>query len=150
MKKVVIALALCLCLLTGCGEKTETLVCTKVASQNGMDLDFRYEVQYKEKTVQKITNVEKIKSNAPQTLDEYKKLYEATHKAYSKVKYYEASVSVKGDTLTNTTSINYAKIDTDALAKIDSANKKIIKDGKINIDDLKATYEKSGITCKVK
>lgn len=150
MKKVVIALALCVCFLTGCGSKTETLVCTRTASQNGMDLNFRYEVEYKGKTVAKVHTVEKIKSNAPQTLDEYKKLIEATFSTYKKIKYYESNVSIKGDTLTSTTDINYSKIDTDALIKIDSANEKIIKKGKVNVDDLKATYEAMGTTCKVK
>lgn len=150
MKKVVVALALCLCFLTGCGEKVETLVCTRTASQNGMDLDFRYEVQYKGKTVQKVNTVEKIKSNAPQTLDEYKKLVEATYKPYKDIKHYEYNVSVKGDTLTSKTNIDYSKIDTDALIKIDSANGKLIKDGKINVNDLKATYEQMGTTCKTK
>ena len=148
MKKGLIILGICLCLATGCGEKTKKLVCTRKATQNGLDMDVKYEVDYKGKTVQNVKSVEKITSSSNTLLNTYKKTIETTYSPYKDIEHYNYDVKIDGDTLTSTTTINYEKIDTDKMIKGDSANGQLIKNGKVNIDDLKAAYESIGTTCK--
>ena len=67
---------------------------------------------------------------------------------YKDVEHYEYNVDISGNTLTSTTKIDYSKIDTDQLIEIDSANGTLIKDGKINIEDIRSAYESVGATCE--
>ena len=67
---------------------------------------------------------------------------------YKDVKYYDYDIQVKNGVLTSTVDINYAKIDTDKLIEIDSANGTLIKDGKIKLEDLKSAYETIGASCE--
>ena len=62
--------------------------------------------------------------------------------------YYQNNIKIKGKTLTSTTTINYAKIDTDELIRIDEGNGQLIKNGKVNINDLEEAYKQNGFNCK--
>ena len=73
---------------------------------------------------------------------------EDLYSPYKDVEYYEYNVDVTDNKLTSTVDINYAKVDTDKLLEIDSANGQLIKDGKISVDDIKSVYESLGATCK--
>ena len=42
----------------------------------------------------------------------------------------------------------HLKVDTDKLIEVDSDNGGIIKNGKVNIDDLREMYEQNGCNCK--
>lgn len=148
MKKGLIALGICLCLVTGCGEKTKKMVCTRTATQGNMEMDLRYEVDYKGKNVLNVKSVEKVKSSSNTLLETYKTTVESTYSPYKDLEHYNYNVTIDGDTLTSTTTINYEKIDTDKMIKIDSANSQIIKNGKVNIDDIKSIYQSVGATCK--
>ena len=64
------------------------------------------------------------------------------------LEYYQNNIKIKSKTLTSTTTINYAKIDTDELIKIDEGNGQLIKNGKVNINDLEEAYKQNGFNCK--
>ena len=55
---------------------------------------------------------------------------------------------INGNTFTSTVDIDYEKIDTEKLISIDSSNSQLIKNGKIDINDIKNIYESIGATCK--
>lgn len=147
LKKTAILVLMALFFTTGCGS-TKTMVCTRTANQNGMEMDLRYEVEYSKSDVNVVKTTEKIKSSSPTLLETYKETIEAAYEPYKEIEHYNYNVTIEGDTLISTTEINYAEIDTDKLLKVDSANGQLIKDGKINIDDIKAAYETVGATCE--
>ncbi len=147
-----LVLALC---LTGCGsdDKEKLMTCTKEDSiGNGLRGEYKYEVSYKGKYVTVVKSTEKIvaEDSVKSTLPVYKEAVENVYAPYKDVKYYDAKVVVDGNTLTSSVEINYSKIDTDKLIKIDQNNAQLIKDGKIKIDDMQSYYESSVIkaTCK--
>ncbi len=148
LKKIIILVGICLLFATGCTGKTKTMVCTRNANQNGMKVELRYEVEYTKNTVNKVSSTEKIISESKDILETYKKTVEATYSPYKDVEHYNYEVSIDGNTLTSVTEIDYSQIDTDKLMEIDSANGALIKDGKINIDDLRSAYESIGTTCE--
>lgn len=135
-------------LLTGCNSEEKTMTCTRSVNRNSISMDMKYTVKYSGKNVTKIDTVEKVVSDDKSTLDFYKSKLDESYEDYKDIKYYENEISVDGNTLTSTTSIDYSKIDTDKLIQIDSSNKKLIEDGKINIDTIKSYYESLGITCE--
>ena len=135
-------------LLTGCNSKEETMTCSRTVNRNSISMDMKYTVKYSGKNVTKIDTVEKVVSDDKSTLDFYKSKLDQSYEDYKDIQYYENEVSIDGNTLTSTTSIDYSKIDTDKLIEIDSSNKKLIEDGKINIDTIKSYYESLGITCE--
>lgn len=150
LKKLVVLVGFVLLVASGCGSE-KTMTCTRTMDQNGMKADLRYEVNYKGSTVSKVKSTEKITiegDDVTDTLETYKTTVENTYAPYKDVEHYNYNVSVDGNTLTSTVDIDYSKIDTKKMIEIDSANGQLIKDGKINIDDLKSAYSAAGITCE--
>lgn len=146
-KSIILILVLVIC-LTGCSlGGTKTMTCTRTATQGSMKLDVDYKVTYSGKYVKTVESVEKIISSNKTVLDTYKKTVENIYAPYNDLEYYDAEVTVDGDTLISKVVIDYEKIDTDKLVKIDSAIGNILKNGKIRIEDMKAIYEKNGATC---
>lgn len=150
-KKVLICIALIsMCFVTGCGkEEVKEMTCTRTATiTKGVELDLNYKVTYKGDYVQLVESTEKVISDD----EEYLKTYETTvnnlYSPYSDIEYYEYDVKIDGNTLVSTSKINYEKIDTDKMIKIDSANASLIKDGKVKLSDIQAVYEANGATCK--
>ncbi len=150
MKKGILIACLSLVLLTGCGAETEkTMKCSRTLDQNGIKADLQYNVIYKGSDVVKVSSVEKMEvNNEDVDLEAFKKNVENTYAAYSELDHYDVNVTVKDNVLTSKVDIDYSKIDTDKMIKIDSGNGQIIKDGKVNVDDLKKLYESQGITCE--
>jgi len=149
LKKILVLASMVLLLTVGCGNETKTMSCTRTLNQNGMNADLRYEVDYKKDTVTKVKSTEKITIDGDsESLETYKSTVEATYAPYKDVEHYNYNVEVQDNTLTSTVEIDYENIDTDKMLEIDSANGQLIKDGKINLDDLKSAYEAAGITCE--
>lgn len=135
---------------TGCGkEETKVLTCTRTATvTTGVKMDLKYKATYAGKYVKVIETEEKVIAENKNYLTTYKTSVEKIYEPYKDVKHYNYDVSISGDTLTSKTKIDYEKIDTDEMIKIDSANASLIKDGKVKIDDVKSLYESLGATCK--
>lgn len=151
MKKIWILVTLvCSFLLVGCGvqEEEKTMTCTRTVTKSNMNMNFLYEVKYKDEYVMSVKSTEKIISQDTAMLEQYKTLVEQTYSPYKDIEHYKYNVSVEGNTLTSIAEINYEKIDTDKIIKIDSANGQLIKDGKISVDDIEALYNSVGATCE--
>ncbi len=151
MKKKVLLCALigATLLASGCGEKEETMTCTRSATiAEGIKMDLKYKVTYKGDYVTLVESEETVTSSNEDYLDEYKTKVESLYSPYKDVEFYNYDVKVDGDKLTSKTSINYEKIDTKKMIEIDSANSSLIKDGKVKVDDIKSVYAALGTTCE--
>ena len=65
--------------LTGCGNETKTMTCTRSMNQNGLGMDLRYEVEYSKNTVTKVKSIEKVTSSSKDVLENYKEAVEAIY-----------------------------------------------------------------------
>ncbi|MBQ9181101.1 MAG: DUF1307 domain-containing protein [Bacilli bacterium] len=141
---------LCLFLIlfiSGCGNKSGVMECTRTTNQSNLSMDLKYTVSYEGKYVTKVSSVEKVTTEDEFVLDAYKKQLETILSSYKDIKYYDTDIKTDKNTITSTINIDYKKIDTDALIDIDSANATLIKDGKVRVSDLESMYNSLGITC---
>ena len=146
-----VVLGVCsLLLVTGCGNSNnmESMTCTRTMNKNGIKTSLKYNVEYEGDYVSRIKTVETVETDDTDILNTYKDQIESLYSPYKDVEYYEYNIDITDNKLTSTVDINYAKVDTDKLLEIDSANGALIKDGKISVDDIKSVYESLGATCK--
>lgn len=150
MRKIILGVAMCLCLLllTGCGTEQKMMKCSRNLNQNGAVVDLQYEVLYTGKDVDVIKSTEKITSDNQELLETYQKMVEEQFAPYKEIEHYESNVSINDSVLTSMTTIDYGKIDTSKMIEVDSANGQLIKDGKVKLDTLKSLYRQMGITCE--
>ena len=136
-------------LVTGCSSSEEkTMTCTRTMNQSGMKTNLNYKVTYNGDYVNRVQSEESIETSDTTTLNTYKEQIEKIYTPYKDVKYYTYNVTIDGNKLVSTVDINYAKIDTKKLIEIDSANSKLINDGKVKLSSVKSLYEQLGATCK--
>lgn len=149
MKKILVILAL-LVLTTGCtAPETGTMTCTMSSyPAEGITLKSTYEADYKNKIVTYLKTVEQVIVEDESTLDQFEESIKELYQNYDGIDYYNNEITRKDNVLTSTTKINYQKVDTDKLIEADNNNANMIKDGKVNIDDLKELYQNNGCNCK--
>ena len=135
-------------LVTGCSSTKKTMTCTRSMNQNEMKTNLSYKISYKGDYVTRVKSEESIETSDTSTLNTYKEQIEKIYNPYKDVKYYQYDVRIDGNKLISTVDINYEKIDTDKLIKIDSANSQLINDGKVKVSSVKSLYEQLGATCK--
>lgn len=149
MKKIIIFICLSLILLTGCSNEEKTMKCTSTVEESGIKADLQYTVYYNGNNVTKVNSIEKIEAEDDNiNLEDIKETFEQKYSSYTDLDYYNVNVTIEDNMLTSTIDIDYTKVDLDKMIEIDSANSALIKDGKIDIDDLKTMYESVGATCK--
>ena len=138
--------------LTGCDQTTKkekTLKCTMDATlTEGTKTKNVYTVTYAGKYVKLVESVETVVSDSKETLNTFKEAVEEVYSPYKNIKYYDYDITVDGDTLTSKATIDYSKIDTDAMIKVNPAMKTYIKDGKLSVKDVKTIYEQMGAECE--
>ena len=151
MKKILgVGLLVSVFLLTGCGKNTvKTMVCDSTAKQGNIDMVLHYEVTYSGDYVKTVNTKEQLTSSSTATLEGYKKQIETLYKNFDGIDHYSYNIDLKDNTLTSTVSIDYEKVDIDKILAVDSSTEQLIKNGKININDIKEVYEQVGATCKV-
>lgn len=148
----------CIVSVTGCGkneqptEKKEAkedkvMTCTRTMEQSGMKMNFEYKVTYQGDTVKVVVSNEQVTSDNAQILTAYKEAVEKVYSPYAGIEYYDYEVTIDGNKLTSLATINYEKIDTDKLIKVDSANAQLIKDGKVSVTDIESVYQSVGASC---
>ena len=150
-KKIILSLALSVIILscTGCNPKTGTMTCTMSSyPTEGITLRSTYTAQYKNNIVTKLKTVEQVIAEDKENLETYKDRIDELYDDYRGMNHYKNKTTIKDNTLTSTTTIDYSKVDTDKLIEIDSGNAKLIKDGKVNINDLQDMYRQNGCNCK--
>ena len=137
-------------LVTGCSSNSEekTMTCSRTMDQNEMKTSLSYKISYKGDYVTRVKSEESIETSDTSTLNTYKEQIEKIYNPYKDVKYYQYNVTIDGNKLISTVDINYEKIDTDELIKIDSANSQLINDGKVKVSSVKSLYEQLGASCK--
>lgn len=134
---------------TGCSPETGTMTCTmSTYPTDGITLRSTYIAEYKNNIVKRLKTVEKVIAEDVDNLEVYEEKIKELYQGYQGIKYYTNKTKIKGKTLTSTTTIDYSKVDTDKLIKVDSGNSGIIKNGKVNIDDLEKLYKQNGCNCK--
>lgn len=148
MKKFIYIVVLIL-LATGCSRKDGTITCTSTSNPNKeVKLKSTYIITYKNNYVKKLKTTEIITVNDKSNIEAYKNVLENSYKKYNEIKYYSNVISVEDNNLISSTIINYDKIDTDKLIKLDKNNKSIIKNKKVMVNDIKNVYLKNGCKCK--
>ncbi len=146
MKKAIIFLC-AIFLTSGCSKK-ENIVCINTLNENNVKIDSEYTIIYSGKYVDKLKTIEKVTSDDQNELEKYKDLLMDYYNSFNKIDYYVNTVSIEGNTLISSTTINYEKIDINKLIEIDENNKKIISDKKVKLSTLKKLYIDQGATCK--
>lgn len=157
--------------ITGCGDKDELtdrdrvvnnksildeidingsgkLSCTRVGFATGVDVDLRYELEYKDGNVLLLHSMEKVISDDNDKLDEYETAYRNIAKNYKGLKYYDINIIRDKDSVLNDTVINYEKIDTKKLLDIEGEEDNIIVDGVVALKDWVGFAEKFGTVCE--
>lgn len=151
MRKVmVVFLVSAMLFITGCSSKEETLVCTKEqVIDTRTKLQSRYQVLSKGGYVTKLNTVEIIISSSEEVLKTYQDNLENVYRDYRGIKYYSNKIRIKDNKLISTTKVDYDKIDTEQLIKIDRNNASAIEDGKVKTSALKEAYEQLDAVCKI-
>lgn len=134
---------------TACNPETGTMTCTMSSyPTDGITLRSTYTAEYENNIVKKLETIEQVTAEDKDNLEVYEERIQELYQGYQGIDYYQNKTEIKGNTLTSTTNINYEKVDTDKLIEVDSDNGGIIKNGKVNIDDLREMYEQNGCNCK--
>ena len=82
-----------------------------------------------------------------ETLDTYEDAYKKIQQNYDGLEYYDANVERKETTVTSNITINYDKININALLAIEGEEDNIIKNGKAKVSKWLELAEKFGTTC---
>ncbi len=136
-------------MVVGCGKKQKTMICSiSGTNAEGREYSNEYVIKYTGDYVDELKITEKIKSDNQTYLNTLKKAVETEAKPFKDIKYYDYDVEIKGNEIIAHRTVNYKKIDTDALIKASSANKALIKDGKVKLDDIKKLYESYNFKCE--
>lgn len=128
---------------------TGKLKCIREAvAGEGIDVDLRYMINYKNGYIQELYAIEKVTSNDQNSLDEYEKAYKKISSYYEGLKYYDISVIRDSNSVTNNTVINYEKIDIDKLLEIEGEEDNVIENGKVKLSTWLGFASKLGTTCE--
>lgn len=151
MKKYLILILLILAIfITGCEKKEEVHEhCTRAATAgDDVDVNLSYEIYYEGDILKKLESTEQVVSKNKIMLDTYESAYKNIHKNYSDLKYYDANVERKSDTVTSTIIINYEKIDIDKLIEIEGEEDNIFEDKVPKASKWKELAKKIGTKCE--
>lgn len=165
-KKIFILILVCTVFLTACSSKKEqTKVesngeevntssmkhkkCTRSATAgSGIDVSLNYDLYYTGDILNILHSEEKVVATNESDLDTYEEAYKKIYKNYEGLKYYDAKVE-RGDTsVTSDLTINYDKIDIDALLSIEGEEDNIIENGKAKVDKWITLAKKFGTKCE--
>lgn len=153
MKKNILKLTLILIsifFMTGCSDSE--LVhehCTRnVTTTDGVEASLTYEIYYKEDVMKKLEAIEEIKSDDSATLDTYENSYKTIHANYEGLKYYDASVERKNNTIISKIVINYARINIDELINVEGEEDNIFENKIPKASKWKELAKKIGTTCE--
>ena len=121
-KKCLLLIILFLLLATGCSTNKEAelnrkyntknldyITCTRNATTtDNSSVDINIDVYYNsDNYIEILKSKEVVTSNDSNVLNQYKEAYENVYSVYSDLEYYDNKVTLKNDTVTSTTYINY-------------------------------------------
>lgn len=125
------------------------MICTNTTNSNGLIIKNRYEVTYKNKYVTVVKTEENIITSDIDVLEEYKKILESMYGSYNELEYYSNKISIKDDTLTSITKIDYSNINKSDLVAIDRNNSKLYDGDKVLLNKVKSIYNDMGARCRI-
>lgn len=149
-KKIGVLLIFAVLLTCSCSKKSGTMTCTNtVESDNGTyTSNLESKITYEDGYVNTITTEEVIKTKTDSQAKDFKELLDNYYIKYNKINGYSNTVVVNNKTVTSKTTIDYKNLDIKEFVKIDEANKQLIKDGKVLLEDIKANLKQQGARCK--
>ncbi len=152
MKKGILVLPILMLGLTGCGsEKAEKITCTNSTNDvvSGYSTESKYIINYKGKNVDSVETVETVSSDNDEVLSavetQLNEMYNKTNETYGG---YTIKIEKGDGKVTANVTIDYNKMDLDQYVKDQPSLKNFVKDGKMQLDGVKAIYETMGATCK--
>ena len=137
-------------LVAGCEKETQySCTLSRTDRINNYSLESTYNIFATGETVNKVHTKEKVTSEDGtiiSSMEEYfKNTYDAMNEAYGGYKY---DITSNDDMVVADVTIDYSKVDLKKLTEDEPTMDSILKDGKMNLDNLKAMYEEMGATCK--
>lgn len=145
-KKIILGVGLVL-LLTGCGN-SKIMVCNSSTTSDEVKRTSSYNVTYKNGYVTKLETTESITTASSSKLLLYKSALEKQYEDYNNIKYYDNSITIKGNELISKTIIDYSKVDTKKMIEVNKENENLIVNGKVKVSALESLYKKNNISCK--
>ena len=121
-----------------------TMICEMKSAPGDIDAQSTYTANFSLWHVDTLKITEIISSKDKEKLEEYKKSLEEDNNKFKKLNHFTNTISIEDETITNTTTIDYDKIDKKELKKIE----KNFSNRMIRIGVLKKIYTKNGATCK--
>ncbi len=147
MKKYLILLIISVIFCSACSKKDITECSYTGTPQEGMDVSYYYEITSNEGYVEMLKSEEVITFSSKTDAESFKSVMAKTYEPYQNLKYYDYDITLKDNTVTRKSKVNYAKIDINKVKEI--SNDELIGDnGKIKLDDMINVYKKIGATCK--
>ena len=122
--------------------------CTRQATAgSGIEVSLNYDLYYKGDILNILHSEEKVASASSESLDTYEEAYKKIHKNYEGLEYYDAVVDRQETTVTSSVTINYEKININALLAIEGEEDNIIENGKAKVSKWLELAKKFGTTC---
>ena len=147
MKKkfIVLFMLVGVLVLTGC---TKTTVCNITVNQSAYTLKSEYKISYDGKYVKKVETVEEVTSSDEDVLNQFKQVLDQQLSPYQDLKYYDFTVNVTDEKLTEKITIDYTKLDIDKFLQINSDAASMLENKKVKYDSVISLYNQLGATCK--
>jgi uncharacterized lipoprotein YehR (DUF1307 family) len=96
-----------------------------------------------------VETIETIESNDKEVLDDIKSVLENSYRHFKNLEYFDYNIEETDNMIITKVTINYAKINMNKYIQLYPEASKIISDGKVPLDSLKAIYEVTfGATCE--
>ncbi len=130
--------------------KNGTMICTYTNKTDIYNISTKYEIKFTDRIVNNLYTEEIIEADDEKMLSEYKTSLDLVYSKYLNLKYYDNSVSIKGNKLVSKTNINYKKIDISKFIAIDNSNRKLLTNNKLELKKLKKAYREKGARCTYK
>lgn len=128
--------------------KNGQMLCTYKSSNDAMNVEMSYLIEFEDKYVTSLKAKEVIESNDSKMLSEYKETLDMVYSIYNDLKHYDVEVLIKDKKLITNALINYKKIDKDDFVDIDPSNENLYKGDKVPLYKLKNKYKSNGAKCR--
>ena len=132
--------------ITGCNKTTK---CTLESKEDAYKLSSEYKGTYDgKKNVVSVESKEVVTSDDEAVLDTFEESIKQQLGVYKDLKHYDYNIDRKGNKITQTTKINYAKLDIDKFTSINSATSSMFNNGKLQLDTILSVYKALGAKCE--
>ncbi len=132
--------------ITGCNKTTK---CTLETDADAYKIKAEYTVTYDgNKNVVNVESNEVVTSDDETVLDTFETSIKQQLDVYKDLKYYDYSIDREEGKITQSTKINYAKLNIDDFTSINSAASSMFNDGKLKLDTILSVYKTLGAKCE--